>query len=71
MRNLAGVALLIAVLAPGQAEAAPEPQPYGTNDAGGVRNLLPPGSRGLSNAVGVHLLWRKQSGTRRDAVQSG
>jgi hypothetical protein len=36
---------------PAQAAAAPEPQPYGTNDAGGIRNILPPGSRGLSNAV--------------------
>ncbi|MGH2838614.1 MAG: penicillin acylase family protein, partial [Thermoleophilaceae bacterium] len=47
----AAAALLIALLAAGPAAAAPEPQPYGTNDAGGVRNILPPGSRGLSNAV--------------------
>ena len=49
--KLAAATLLIAVLAPAQAAAAPEPEPYGTNDAGGIRNLLPPGSRGLSNAV--------------------
>jgi len=47
----AAAALLIAVLASGTATAGPEPQPYGTNDAGGIRNILPPGSRGLSNAV--------------------
>ena len=44
-------ALLIAIAAPAPAAAAPTPQPYGTNDAGGIRNILPPGSRGLSNAV--------------------
>ena len=42
--------LAAATLVPGVAGAAPEPAPYGTNDAGGVRNLLPPGSRGLANA---------------------
>ena len=31
--------------------AAPVPSPHGTDDAGGVRNILPPGSRGLSNAL--------------------
>ena len=51
MPRYAAAALLIASLAAGPAAAAPEPQPYGTNDAGGVRNVLPPGSRGLSNAV--------------------
>jgi acyl-homoserine lactone acylase PvdQ len=29
----------------------PPPQPYGKNDAGGFRNVLPPGSNGLDNAV--------------------
>ena len=27
------------------------PQPYGTNDAGGFRNVLPPGENGLDNAA--------------------
>ena len=27
------------------------PVPYGTNDAGGFRNVLPPGSNGLDNLV--------------------
>jgi hypothetical protein len=49
--KLAAAALLIAFLTPATATAAPVPQPYGTNDAGGIRNILPPGSRGLSNAV--------------------
>ncbi len=47
----AAAALVIALFAAVPAAAAPAPQPYGTNDAGGIRNLLPPGSRGLSNAV--------------------
>ena len=51
MTKPAAVTLLIAVLAAPSAVAAPEPEPYGTNDAGGIRNILPPGSRGLSNAV--------------------
>ncbi|HYH58908.1 MAG TPA: penicillin acylase family protein [Thermoleophilaceae bacterium] len=45
------LALAFALLAAGPAAAQPEPEPYGTNDAGGIRNVLPPGSRGLSNAV--------------------
>ena len=28
---------------------AAAPQPYGTNDAGGFRNVLPPGENGLDN----------------------
>ena len=51
MKQLAAAALLIAVVTASPPAAAPEPEPYGTNDAGGVRNILPPGSRGLSNAV--------------------
>jgi hypothetical protein len=47
----AATALLLVAVAAGPAAAQPEPQPYGTNDAGGIRNLLPPGSRGLANAV--------------------
>jgi acyl-homoserine lactone acylase PvdQ len=43
--------VILAVLALGafaQAAAA-APQPYGTNDAGGFRNVLPPGENGLDN----------------------
>lgn len=39
--------VLAAFLAPG-AQAA-TPAPYGTNDAGGFRNVLPPGENGLDN----------------------
>ena len=49
--KLAAAVLAITALAAGPAAAQPEPEPYGTNDAGGIRNVLPPGSRGLSNAV--------------------
>jgi hypothetical protein len=38
------VALLLALLAPATALAAVEP--YGTDDAGGFRNVLPPGQAG-------------------------
>jgi acyl-homoserine lactone acylase PvdQ len=39
--------LCLALLAPAAAQAAT--QPYGTNDAGGFRNVLPPGENGLDN----------------------
>src|SRR5918999_1193137 len=42
-------ALLLAMAAP--AHAAPEPQPRGTNDAGGFRDVLPPGTNGRVNGV--------------------
>src|SRR3954452_17286967 len=29
--------------------SGPDPTPYGTNDAGGFRNVLPPGENGLDN----------------------
>ncbi|HSS33192.1 MAG TPA: penicillin acylase family protein [Solirubrobacterales bacterium] len=41
------VALAIAAMAPATS-AAVLPQPYGTNDAGGFRNVLPPGENGLA-----------------------
>jgi acyl-homoserine lactone acylase PvdQ len=41
------VSLLAAVLLASSAAAAP--QPFGTNDAGGFRNVLPPGENGLAN----------------------
>jgi len=39
------LSLLVVVLSVSSAQAAP--QPYGTNDAGGFRNVLPPGENGL------------------------
>jgi acyl-homoserine lactone acylase PvdQ len=51
LTRLAATALLLVAFGAGPAAAAPDPEPYGTNDAGGIRNVLPPGSRGLSNAV--------------------
>jgi hypothetical protein len=51
LTRLALVAVAAACALPAAAAAAPEPEPYGTNDPGGVRNLLPPGSRGLSNGL--------------------
>lgn len=41
------LALLIAAIVAPAASAAP--QPYGTNDAGGFRNVLPPGENGTDN----------------------
>jgi acyl-homoserine lactone acylase PvdQ len=38
---------LVWLLAPGAAAATP--QPYGTNDAGGFRNVLPPGENGTAS----------------------
>src|SRR4051812_21263995 len=48
MRSLIGLAcaLALAVL-PATAAAAPTPQPYRQNDAGGFRNILPPGQNGF------------------------
>ena len=42
--------------------APPNPQPYGANDAGGFRNVLPPGSNGLVN--GTQLIEFLVDGTR-------
>ncbi len=39
---------LFAILALGPPAVAATPQPYGTNDAGGFRNVLPPGETGLA-----------------------
>jgi acyl-homoserine lactone acylase PvdQ len=43
-------ALLVAMAMPATAAAA-GPEPYGTNDAGGFRNVLPPGEAGVDNAL--------------------
>src|SRR3954451_4649629 len=37
------------ILAPAAHAAGPAPAPYGTNDAGGFRNVLPAGEAGVSN----------------------
>jgi acyl-homoserine lactone acylase PvdQ len=40
----------VAVVAAAATSLAAEPAPYGTNDAGGFRNVLPAGQAGVSNA---------------------
>ena len=45
MLPLVVVALVAAACC--QTAMAAAPQPYGTNDAGGFRNVLPPGENGL------------------------
>ena len=42
--------VLVAIALLPSAAIASTPQPYGTNDAGGFRNILPPGENGLVNA---------------------
>ena len=65
MRRLAGGAVVCAVVlalwaAPAWGQSGlplalpipdngPQPQPYGTNDFGGFRNILPPGQNGFDN----------------------
>jgi hypothetical protein len=44
---LGAALLVIAVAAPAQADV----QPYGTNDAGGFHDVLPPGTNGLANGL--------------------
>jgi acyl-homoserine lactone acylase PvdQ len=48
-RGIFAVAALATALAAAPAGAAV--QPYGTNDAGGFRNVLPPGAHGTDNAI--------------------
>jgi acyl-homoserine lactone acylase PvdQ len=43
-------AAIVAALIAAAPAAAALPQPYGTNDAGGFRNVLPPGENGLDTA---------------------
>ena len=50
-RTAAAVASLLLLALPAGARAAPTPQPYGANDAGGFRDVLPPGTNGFDNAV--------------------
>jgi hypothetical protein len=48
----ASIAIAIAALAvTATATAQVQVQPYGFNDAGGFRDILPPGNRGTVNAV--------------------
>src|SRR3954454_7190695 len=44
------LSLLAAVLIGPAAANAAAPEPYGTNDSGGFRNVLPPGEAGVANA---------------------
>ena len=48
MRRTTALAAFVAAVLCTQAQAAVEP--YGTNDAGGFRNVLPPGTAGVDNA---------------------
>ena len=52
-RRPAVASLCLAILASLAAAASSPaaPQPYGTNDAGGFRNVLPPGADGIDNAL--------------------
>ena len=45
------ISLLAALACAAPATALADVQPYGTNDAGGFRNVLPPGEAGTDNAV--------------------
>src|SRR5947209_6316996 len=50
----AALAMTLATALPSASASAatgPTPQPYGTNDAGGFRNVLPAGEAGVDNAL--------------------
>src|SRR4051812_40453855 len=52
MRGRAAAGVIAAALLVGFAvPASAAVQPYGTNDAGGFRNVLPPGEQGVDNAI--------------------
>ncbi len=51
MRRAAALTLAIAAAWAAPAAAAPDPLPYGHHDAGGFRNVLPPGQNGLANGA--------------------
>jgi acyl-homoserine lactone acylase PvdQ len=51
MRGTWVVAALVTFGLIGAAPAGAAVEPYGTNDAGGFRNVLPPGSKGVDNAL--------------------
>src|SRR3954468_20549861 len=58
MRLIAAIVVLLACCAPPAAAQLPiggseaPPIPYGQNDSGGFRNVLPPGGNGRDNAIG-------------------
>jgi acyl-homoserine lactone acylase PvdQ len=49
--GLVVIAAIVCAAAPSVAAAQAPVQPYGTNDAGGFRNVLPAGENGLDNAA--------------------
>lgn len=52
MRTPVLLVIIVAALGlPAAASAAPTPLPYGANDSGGFRNILPPGSQGTDDAL--------------------
>jgi acyl-homoserine lactone acylase PvdQ len=53
LRSAFRLALIAALVALPAAPAAASPQPYGTNDAGGFRNVLPPGENGFANLAQI------------------
>jgi hypothetical protein len=59
---LAAAIMMFAFAASAQAEAPV--QPYGTNDAGGFRNVLPAGENGLDNAAQLAEFQLKGTGRR-------
>src|SRR4051794_2805767 len=61
VRRVVTTALALALLAPA-AVAHAGVAPYGADDAGGFRNVLPPGSAGVDNAV--QLAQFQAAGTR-------
>jgi acyl-homoserine lactone acylase PvdQ len=55
MTKTALTSLLAALACAAPATALADVQPYGTNDAGGFRNVLPPGEAGTDNALQLAL----------------
>jgi acyl-homoserine lactone acylase PvdQ len=60
VRCLVAIAAALCICAP--AAFAAQPEPYGTNDAGGFRNVLPAGQAGVANAF--QLAQFQATGTR-------
>lgn len=52
-RRTAALAVVLSVAVCAGATAAPAPEPFGTNDAGGFRNILPAGQNGHADAAQV------------------
>src|SRR5215203_1818550 len=51
MRGRAAAGAIAAAVLCFAAPASAAVQPYGTNDAGGFRNVLPPGEQGVDNTI--------------------